>query len=197
VPDALTDLIARYGSFLVALVFILEGCGIPVPSATTLVTAAALAATGKLSIWAVVAGAAIGGVVGGSAGYFIGARGGMRLVRRYGARMHIDDAKVERARKFFARRGAWAVFLGRFIGIVRIFVPMVAGVGHMPLARFSIANAAGSVGTAVGYAALGWFFGRDLPALRHHVTEATIAAVALVVAWMVVRSMRARRRATS
>lgn len=192
-PDAL-DLIARYGSFLVALVFILEGCGIPVPSATTLVTAAALAASGKLSIWAVVAGAALGGIVGGSAGYFIGARGGMRLVRRYGARMHIDDAKLEEARKFFSRRGAWAVFLGRFVGVVRIFVPMVAGVAHMPIARFSVANAAGSVGTAAGYAALGWFFGRDLPALRHHVTEATLVVVALAVAWLVVRWLRARGR---
>jgi membrane-associated protein len=192
VPDALTDLIARYGSFLVALMFILEGCGIPVPSATTLVTAAALAATGKLSIWAVVAGAAIGGTLGGLAGYFIGARGGMRLVRRYGARMHIDDAKLEQARNFFARRGAWAVVLGRFIGVVRIFVPMVAGVAHMPLARFSVANAAGSIGTAAVYAALGWFFGKDLPALRHHVTEATLVAVALAMAWLVIRWWRAR-----
>jgi len=191
-PDALTDLIARYGSFLVALAFILEGCGIPAPSATTLVTAAALAATGKLSIWAVAAGAAVGGIVGGSAGYFIGARGGMRLVRRFGKRMHIDDEKLGQARKFFAQRGAWAVFLSRFVGVVRMFMPMVAGVAHMPVARFSVANAAGSVGTAAGYAALGWFFGRDLPALQHHVTEATLAAVALVVAWMVMRAMRAR-----
>src|SRR5215212_4034829 len=104
VPDALTDLIARYGSFLVALVFLLEGCGIPIPSGTTLVTAAALAATGKLSIWAVAAGAVIGGIAGGSAGYFIGARGGMRLVRRFGKRMHIDDAKLGETRKFFRRR---------------------------------------------------------------------------------------------
>jgi membrane-associated protein len=197
VPDALTDLIARYGSLLVALVFILEGCGIPVPSATTLVTAAALAATGKLSIWAVAIGAAVGGIAGGSAGYAIGAQGGMRLVRRFGARMRIDEDKIVNARKFFSHRGAWAVFLSRFVGIVRIFVPMVAGVAHMPFARFFVANAAGSIGTAAGYAALGWFFGRDLPALRHHVTEATLVAVALVVAWLIVRALRARRRASA
>lgn len=192
-PDALTDLLARYGSFLVALVFILEGCGIPVPSATTLVTAAALAARGTLSIWAVAVGAAIGGVAGGLAGYAIGAQGGMRLVRRYGAKMRIDDEKLVRARKFFTQRGAWAVFLSRFVGVVRIVVPMIAGVAHMPFARFLVANAAGAVGTAAGYAALGWFFGRDLPKLRHHVTSATLVVVALLGAWVMVRVLRARR----
>ena len=192
-PDALTDLLARYGSLLVALVFILEGCGIPVPSATTLVTAAALAARGTLSIWAVAVGAAIGGVAGGLAGYAIGAQGGMRLVRRYGAKMRIDDEKLVRARKFFTQRGAWAVFLSRFVGVVRIVVPMIAGVAHMPFARFLVANAAGAVGTAAGYAALGWFFGRDLPKLRHHVTSATLVVVALLGAWVMVRVLRARR----
>jgi membrane protein DedA with SNARE-associated domain len=197
VPDALTDLLARYGSFLVALVFILEGCGIPVPTATTLVTAAALAARGTLSIWAVAIGAALGGIAGGQAGYAIGARGGMRLVRRYGARMRNDEEKLVRARKFFTQRGAWAVFLSRFVGVVRIVVPMIAGVAHMPLARFVVANAAGAVGTAAVYAALGWFFGRDLPKLRHHVTSATLVLVALLGAWVVVRMLRARRRASA
>ena len=192
-PDALTDLLARYGSFLVALVFILEGCGIPVPSATTLVTAAALAARGTLSSWAVGIGAALGGTAGGLAGYGIGAQGGMRLVRRYGAKMRIDDEKLVRARKFFTQRGAWAVFLSRFVGVVRIVVPMIAGVAHMPFARFLVANAAGAVGTAAGYAALGWFFGRDLPKLRHHVTSATLVVVALLGAWVMVRVLRARR----
>jgi membrane protein DedA with SNARE-associated domain/predicted esterase len=194
VPDTLTGLLAHYGALLVAVAMITEGCGIPVPAETVLVTAAALAARGKLSIWAVAAGGALGGIAGGHAGYVIGAKGGMRLVRRFGAKMRIDEAKLDRARKFFARRGGWAVFFCRFIGWVRIFVPMVAGVTHMPLARFAAANAAGAVVSAAAYAALGWFFGRDLPALEHHLTEATLVVVGLVVLWMVVRRIRARRR---
>jgi membrane protein DedA with SNARE-associated domain len=197
VPHALTDLLARYGALLVALAMIAEGCGIPVPAETVLVTAAALAARGKLSIWAIAAGAALGGVAGGHAGYLIGAQGGMRLVRRYGAKMRIDEAKLERARKFFARRGGWAVFFCRFIGWVRIFVPMVAGVTHMPLVRFAAANAAGAVVSAAAYAALGWFFGRDLPALEHHLTEATLVVVGLIATVLVVRWVRGRRRAAT
>ncbi|MFL5618660.1 MAG: DedA family protein [Gemmatimonadaceae bacterium] len=189
-PHALRDIITHYGALVVALAMIAEGCGVPVPAETTLVTAAALAARGKLSIWAIALGGAIGGIIGGATGYWIGAKGGLRLVRRYGAKMRIDEVKLDRAREFFARRGLVAVFLCRFIGFVRIVVPMVAGVAHMPFARFFAANAAGAIVAAIGYVALGWFFGRDLRVLEHHLTLTTIVAVGLIIAWVVVRRMR-------
>ena len=195
--DTLTDLLTRYGSLLVAVAMITEGCGIPVPAETILVTAAALAARGTLSIWWIAVGGAAGGMVGGVAGYTIGARGGMRLIARFGAKMRIDEAKLDRARRFFARRGLVAVFLCRFIGFVRIFVPMVAGVARMPFGRFLAANAAGAIVSSACYAALGWFFGRDLPALEHHLTETTVVGVALIVAWLFVRRRRAGREASA
>jgi len=190
----LTDLLTQYGALLVALAMITEGCGIPVPAETILVTAAALAARGKLSIWWVAVGGAAGGIVGGVAGYAIGAQGGMRLITRFGARMHIDEEKLDRARRFFARRGLAAVFLCRFIGFVRIFVPMVAGVARMPFGRFLAANVVGAIVSSACYAALGWFFGHDLPKLEHHLTETTVVAALLVVGWLLVRR---RRRATA
>ena len=195
--DTLTDLLTQYGALLVAVAMITEGCGIPMPAETILVTAAALAARGKLSIWWIAAGGAAGGVVGGMAGYAIGARGGMRLIRRFGARMRIDEEKVDRARRFFARRGLLAVFLCRFIGFVRIFVPMVAGVARMPFGRFLAANVSGAIVSSACYAALGWFFGHDLPALEHHLTETTVVGVVLIVGWLLLRRRRAGRRATA
>ena len=196
-PDALVDVLARYGPVIAALAMILEGCGIPVPAVTILVTASALAATGAFPVWGVAIGSAVGGILGGVAGWLIGAHGGIRLVRRYGARMRVDAEKVAHARKFFARRGAWAAFLCRFVGVARILVPMIAGVAHMPLSRFAAANAAGAIAAAAGYSALGWFFGRDLQALRHHLTEATLAATALVVACLVVWWVRVRKTASA
>jgi membrane protein DedA with SNARE-associated domain len=195
--DTLTDLLTHYGALLVAVAMISEGCGIPVPAETILVTAAALAARGKLSIWWIAVGGAAGGIVGGMAGYAIGAQGGMRLIKRFGAKMRIDEAKLDRARRFFSRRGLLAVFLCRFIGFVRIFVPMVAGVARMPFGRFLAANAAGAIVSSACYAALGWFFGRDLPALEHHLTETTIVAVVAIAAWLLFRRRRAARHATT
>jgi len=194
VIHALTELLSRYGYVMVALFMISEGCGIPVPAETMLVTAAAVASRGTLSIWGVFVAAALGGVVGGTGGYVIGAQGGMRLVRRYGAKMGIDEEKLARSRRFFERRGLWAAFLGRFLAFVRIVVPMLAGVSHMPFARFSAANAAGAVVSSAFYSALGYYFGRDLPKLEHHLTRVTLVVAGLVAAWLIVRWVRGRRR---
>jgi membrane protein DedA with SNARE-associated domain len=76
---------------------------------------------------------------------------------------------------------------------VRIIVPMLAGIAHMPLGRFAAANAAGSIVSAVAYSALGYVFGRDLPKLEHHLTEATIVLIGLVVLWLVYTRVRAGR----
>jgi membrane protein DedA with SNARE-associated domain len=197
VSHTVADLLGRYGYAVVALFFVAEGCGIPVPSATTLVTAAALASGGALSIWGVGVAGAIGGVLGGMAGYLIGAQGGTRLVRRYGKRLHIDQKRLDRSRRFFERRGLWAVFVCRMIGVVRIFVPMFAGVARMPFGRFSLANVAGSVVTAAGYGALGYLFGRDLPKLEHHITEVTIVVVVVIVLWFIFSRLRAGRAVTA
>jgi membrane protein DedA with SNARE-associated domain len=194
-PDGLVHLLAEYGALLVGLAMITEGCGVPVPAETILVTAAALAARGAMSIWWVGIAAAVGGIAGGSAGYAIGAQGGIRLVRRYGAKMRLDEERLGRARTFFARRGSAAVFLCRFVGFIRILVPMVAGVAHMPFARFSVANAVGAIVASACYAALGWFFGHDLARLEHHLAEVTIAVAMLVVVWMLMRRARGRAAA--
>jgi membrane protein DedA with SNARE-associated domain len=193
----LADLLGSYGYVIVALFLIAEGCGIPFPAETMLVTAAAVASRGALSIWGVAIAGVIGGVIGGMAGYLIGAQGGLRLLRRYGRKVHIDEARLTRSRKFFQRRGLWAVFVCRFIGWVRIIVPMLAGISHMPFARFAAANAAGSIASAAAYSALGYLFGRDLPALEHHLTEATLVGLGLIVVWLVYTRLRGGRTATA
>jgi membrane protein DedA with SNARE-associated domain len=197
VTHTLADLLGRYGYAIVALFMIAEGCGIPFPAETMLVTAAAVASRGKLSIWGVGVAGAIGGVIGGMAGYLIGAQGGLRLIRRYGAKLHIDDERLARGRRFFERRGLWAVFVGRFIGWVRIVVPMFAGISHMPFARYAAANAVGAIVSAAAYATLGYLFGRDLPKLEHHLTGTTLVGGALVVLWFVYTRVRAGRTATA
>src|SRR5206468_8485466 len=93
VTHTLAELIGRYGYAIVALFMMAEGCGIPFPAETMLVTAAAVASRGKLSIWGVGVAGAIGGVVGGMAGHLIGAQGGLRLIRRYGAKLHVDQER--------------------------------------------------------------------------------------------------------
>jgi membrane protein DedA with SNARE-associated domain len=193
---SIESVLQHYGYVGVFLSMVAEGCGAPLPAETILVTATAFASRGTLSIWGVGVAGAVGGIVGGTAGYFIGARGGLPLLRRYGSKVGIDEAKLARARAFFARRGLWAAFAGRFVAFLRLIIPMLAGVTGMSFRRFSAANAAGAIAAAALYAVLGYQFGRDLPALRRHLLLTSIAAIALLVIALGVAHARNRRRTT-
>ena len=189
-----TSLLQHYGYGAVALFMIAEGCGIPLPAETILVTAAAFASRGTLSLWGVIAAGTLGGIMGGSAGYAIGVTGGLPFLRKYGGRMHIGEERLDRARRFFATRGTTAAFLGRFVALLRMVVPMLAGITRMSFTRFSAYNAAGSLVAAGVYGGLGYEFGRDLPALESHLKLASLVvaggvAIAGVVWW--VRQRRA------
>lgn len=196
VVAAIGELLHRYGCFAIIGFFVLEGSGIPVPSETMLVTAAAFAAHGTLAQRWVLAAATIGGILGGHAGYAIGRLGGLRLVHRFGRLFKLDRERLASSHEFFVKRGAGAVFLCKSIAFLRIIVPMLAGVAQMPFARFTMANAAGAAVSAILYGSLGYFFGRDLSRLEHHIALATMVTVAVVAAILILRGVQRMRRRT-
>jgi Uncharacterized membrane-associated protein len=98
-------LLETYGYWVVFLFVGIESLGIPLPGETALVTAAAFAALGHLSIAGVIATAAAGAVMGDACGYWIGRTGGLQLVRKYGRIVRFDEAKLDRVRTFFSRHG--------------------------------------------------------------------------------------------
>lgn len=173
-------LVESYGYDVVFLFVAIESLGVPLPGETVLVTAAALAALGHLSIWWVIATAALGGIIGDAAGYWIGRLGGVALIRRYGRVVHIDDAKLERVRGFFKRHGPKTVFLGRFIALLRTWAALLAGTAEMPYGVFTLYNVAGGILWAAVFGALGYIFGQSLPLLERYIGQASLAAVLLV-----------------
>ena len=176
----LHHLIARYGYAVVALFVGAEGVGLPLPGETAMLTAAALAARGHLSIVGVIVAASIGVVIGGSLGYWIGQTAGQVVVVRYGKWIGVTPARLEQTQQFFARYGARAVLVGRFVPIVRILASIVAGISNMPFARFSIYNAIAGVVWSVIFGLLGFEFGHNLPVLEDRLGEIGIAAAIVV-----------------
>src|SRR5438876_2126339 len=64
--------------------------------------------------------------------------------------LHLDESHLERARGFFDRHGAKAVFFGRFIALLRTWAAVLAGVGRMPYRTFMLYNALRSEERRVG-----------------------------------------------
>jgi membrane protein DedA with SNARE-associated domain len=137
-------LVSAYGYWAVALLVGAESIGVPLPGETILIVAAIYAGhTHRLSVLAIFGVAATAAIVGDNIGFWIGDKGGYRLLRRYGPRIHIDETKLKIGRYLFDRHGGKVVFFGRFVSVLRTYAAFLAGANRMHWRRFLPYNAAG------------------------------------------------------
>src|SRR6266571_1288993 len=179
VTATIAHLVQSYGYVAVFLAVGLESLGVPIPGETTLIAAALFAGnTHRLSLVYLVAVAGVAAIVGDNLGYLIGRGGGYRLLRRYGHRVHVDEAKLKVGRYLFDRHGGGVVFVGRFITVLRTYAAFLAGTNMMSWRRFLGYNAAGGI----LWAALVETGAYLLGAAAHRVgTVVTVASGVLVV----------------
>ena len=200
----LAAFIATYGPWVYGLLFLIvfAETGLVVtpflPGDSLLFAAGALAATGALDVRLVgillVIAAVLGDAVNYAIGRFLGPRifherGRSELHQRLFNRRHLD-----RTHAFFERHGGKAVVLGRFVPIVRTFVPFVAGMGTMTYAKFATYNVTGAlawVGICVG---AGYAFG-NVPVVRNHFSLVALGIVAVSLLPFAVDYLRRRRPA--
>ena len=146
--QALNSLVDHVGAFAYLIVLLgvgIESMGVPVPGETVLIAGALLAGRpdSPLDPAMLAACACAGAVTGDNAGYWIGRRWGHRLARVPGVRHLYDERRLALAETFFRRYGVLAVFLGRFVALLRIFAGPLAGMNGMRWPRFFAANIAG------------------------------------------------------
>lgn len=178
------QIVTSVGMLAYLIVFLgvgIESMGVPIPGETVLVIGAAIAGQGRLSVAGVAACGLGGAVIGDNIGYWVGRRWGRRLTRARGFRRVYDERRLAVADRFFARRGWLAVFLGRFVALLRIFAGPLAGMHHMSWPHFFAANAAGGVIWVAAVTAVGVLVGSNLGRAVSIVTRAGYGGLALAV----------------
>jgi len=191
--DQLIHWLTSYGYIVLFVLVSLESLGIPLPGETALVTASAFAAQGHLSIVGVIATATAAAILGDNGGYWIGRKGGLAFVRRYGGLLRIDERTIQRVHAYFDAHGAKTVFIGRFIALLRTWAAFFAGVAAMRYSTFMMYNAIGGVVWASLFGTLGYVFGRNLPALEHNLGIVSVVLVIAVILFAVVLVRRSRQ----
>ena len=172
-------LIGDYGYLIVGLFIFAEGLCLPFPTDTTLVTAAAFAATGRLSITVLFLVSTVTTTLGTSLAFVAGRRGG-DFFEKHSRR--VNPAVLARTRGFFDRHGTTAVLVGRFVPVARMLISPLAGLSSMSLARFTVFNVAGAALWSAVFCGVGYFFGQHPPKLGGGLVRATlIIAVGLAV----------------
>ena len=203
VDTYLRDLVNTYGTWVYAILFaiVFAETGVVVtpflPGDSLLFAAGALAATGTLDLWTAAATVAVAAIAGDAVNYAIGRSVGRQLVHRADTdprwRRWLNPAYVTRAHEFFERHGGKAIVLGRFMPIVRTFVPFVAGIGEMSYPSFAFYNIAGAllwVGICVG---AGYAFGA-VPMVRDNFSLVAMGIVIVSLLPMLIEFVRYRRQ---
>ena len=190
----LFDIPEHVGYLAVAVFVGVEASGVPVPGETALIAAAVLASQGELSIELVIAIAAAAAIGGDNIGYGLGRRYGRRLMERPGRTKVRRQVALARGEQLFDRHGPKAVFLGRWIALLRIWAAWLAGIAGMRWRSFLFWNALGGIGWALFFGLLGYYGGEATAELvaRLGVGAAVVVGVAAVVLWVM---LHRRRRA--
>jgi membrane protein DedA with SNARE-associated domain len=163
--------------YLLPAIIGLESMGIPSPGETALVAAAILASQGKLQIWLVIVIAAASAIVGDNIGYFLGRRVGREVLEARGP-FHASRARaLAIGDRFFQRYGAFTVFLGRWIALIRIATAWLAGINHMRFPVFFVWNAFGGITWAITFGLVGYYGGH---AAANVLTQIGIAGAILL-----------------
>lgn len=152
------SLSSKLGYLLPAIIG-LESMGIPSPGETALVLGAVLASQGKLQIWLVIVIGIASAIAGDNLGFLLGRRFGREAFLSRGPLQNHRRRAVDAGDRFFKRHGPKAVFLARWIALVRFAAAWLAGINRMRFAQFFFWNALGAITWAITYGLVGYFAG--------------------------------------
>lgn len=198
----LAELASVYGPWMYGILFLVvfAETGLVVtpflPGDSLLFASGALASRGVFDVWRLALLLLVAAVLGDAVNYAAGRYVGPRVFREEGdadfRHRLLNRRHLDRTHAFFERYGGKAVVLGRFVPIVRTFVPFVAGAGSMRYPSFAAYNVIGAVlwvGICVGG---GYAFG-NVPAVQDNFSLVIIGIIAVSLLPMAIEFIKSRR----
>ena len=197
----LKEFVDLYGvwvyAFLFLIIFAETGFVVTpfLPGDSLLFAAGAMAATGAFSIWILVPLLIVAAVLGDAVNYAVGDAVGPRVFTSVDRTSFLHRAlnrdHLAKAHTFFEKYGGKAIILGRFVPIVRTFVPFVAGAGTMTYSTFALYNITGGI-IWVGICTLaGYAFG-NVPVVQENFMLVAVGIVFVSLLPILVEYLRQR-----
>ncbi len=195
-------LISQYGAWvylgLFAVIFIETGLVVfpflPGDSLLFLSGSLAAMATHPLNHLVLIGLLSIAAIVGDSLNFEIGQRFGHRLSSPKWQRW-IKPQHLAAAQRFFEKHGNSAIFLGRFMPIIRTLIPFTAGISKMPYHKFILYNVMGGVAWVSIAILSGYFFG-NIPVVQAHFELIMIAIVVVSILPAAIMTLVKNRKGT-
>lgn len=200
----LGEFLMNYGGPALFAIVFAEQAGLPLPSAPWLLTAGALAADGRLNPVLAIAATALAAVTADSLWFYIGRRGGPRVLRFFCRMSLARTSCVGRSKGLFSRYGLQALLAAKFLPGLGAVMPPLAGALGMKTGRFLLFDGLGSLVYGAFYVVIGFVFHNQLlqvvGALKQVGLSALVSLLVVVAAYIAfkyVRRHQATRRAQS
>ncbi len=179
--DLAVDVIDRLGYPGVFVLMALESMVAPVPSEAVMPFAGFLVAEGEMNLWLVAVVATLGSLLGSWLSFEMGKYLGRPFVVRWGKWFLLSEKDLDWTDRFFRRWGPWAVFIGRFVPVVRHLISIPAGLARMALVPFFVATAVGAFAWNFFLAWIGFKLGENWERVRAWLEPIDLAILALLV----------------
>ncbi|GIE89314.1 DedA family protein [Actinoplanes regularis] len=201
---SVAPILDRWGYLALAVVIGVESFGVPAPGQTIMMAASIYSGAGRMNIYVVALISFVAAVVGDNIGYWIGLRGGRKVVHRFGKYIFVTPERLAKAEQFFARRGNRIILVARFIDGLRQLNGVIAGITQMPWKTFLLYNAIGAAIWVGWWTTVSYVLGANLVTIIEHAHRYTWPAIGIGVlavgtyVTLHVRHIRRRRaRATA
>ncbi|MVT10952.1 DedA family protein [Chitinophaga tropicalis] len=109
----------------------------------------------------------IAGVLGNFVGFWFGRKSGPLLFSRKDT-FFFKKKYLYQAKEFYEKHGGGAIFLARFLPIIRTFAPIVAGIVQMERKKFSFYNIISSFTWVFSMMLAGHYLDKAFPSLKEH-----------------------------
>jgi membrane-associated protein len=163
------------------------------PGDSLLFVSGAVAAITGVNVHLFVAILIVAAVLGDSVNYTIGRRVGLKLFANKDSKI-FKQSYLKQTQAFYEKYGAFSIVMGRFVPIVRTFVPFLAGVARMPYSTFFMYNVIGAVLWITSLTYAGYIFG-NLPWVKTNLSLIVIGIVIVSVLPIAFKYLQERRAA--
>jgi membrane protein DedA with SNARE-associated domain/membrane-associated phospholipid phosphatase len=182
VIDTLSRLSSPWAYLVVALLTTAEAVlvGLVLPGELALLLGGFLASQGRVSLAGMVAVAAVASVAGYLLGYEVGRRLGPAL-RTSALGRRVGEDRWDRVEAVMAARGGQAIFVGRFVGLLRALMPAAAGMARVPYRTFLVYTVAGGLIWGPGFVLLGYLAGNSYRRVADLAGQAGLVLLVLLV----------------
>lgn len=161
------------------------------PGDSLLFVAGAITALAGLNVHAFVAILCVAAITGDAVNYFVGSKLGLKAFANKDSRVFRQEY-LQRTQAFYDKYGAFSIVMGRFVPIVRTFVPFLAGVAQMPYRTFLAYNIIGGVAWIASLTYAGYLFG-NIPWVKRNLSLIVIAIVVVSVLPIAIKLIQERR----